>query len=364
VITLVDRYIGRYVLGGTLLVLAVLTALFAVTVLVDALSDYGKGSFGTYELARYVVLSQPYRLYESFPVAALVGTLLGLSVLARGNELVALRASGVSAARLAGAAFKAGVLLVVAAVLLGETVVPVAETEAQEGRTRAVAKGLRTESAGVWLRDGSAFLNIGEVLPGQRLLRVSLYDFESEPCAAGEDCTDRRLRAYVRAASARLKDGHWRLRDVVTTSFDRGGVRSETLPELRWPTEVTPEVVDAFSTRPEGLSMRNLYRYVNHLESHRQDASRFRLAYWQKLLLPVAVAVMMLLAMPFVLRPTRSGGLGGRIFTGVMLGLGFIMLGRSFGYFGLLYGLPPLAGAVTPVLVFLVLAVVLLRRAG
>lgn len=360
-ITLVDRYVGRYVLGAAALTLAVLAALLGFAVLLDALPDYGKGNFGMYELVRYVLLSQPRRLYEIFPVATLIGTLLGLAVLARNSELVALRASGLSAVRLAGSAFKAGLVLIVAAVVFGEFIVPVAETEAQMGRARALASGLRTSESGLWLRDGPVFLNVGEVLPGQRLLQVSLYDFGEAPCEQ-EACADRRLRTYLFAKSANLEKGEWLLHDVEATRFTDNGTVRQRERTLRQPTGITPQVLDAFSVRPEGLSMLNLYRYARYLESQGQDARRYRLALWQKVLLPLAVAVMTLLAVPFVLRPVRSGGLGGQVFLGVMLGLAFILAGRSFGYLGLLYGLPPLAGSLAPILLFLALGLVLLRR--
>jgi lipopolysaccharide export system permease protein len=359
-ITTLDRYIGRYVIAASLLALGVFAALFVFAVLVDALPDYGRANFGFYQLARYVLLSQPRRLYELFPVVALIGTLLGLSVLARGSELVAMRAAGVSATRIGVAALKAGTLLIVAAVAIGELVVPWAETEAQSGRARALATGLQTRGSGLWLRDGAAFLNVGEVLPGQRLLRATLYDFEEAP---GDVAADRRLRAWLSARSAQLVDGNWRFEDAQTIFFEDGRLRQEQAREVVRPSRLTPQVLDAYSVRPEGLSAINLYRYVHHLERHGQDSVRYRLAWWQKLLLPLAMVVMILFATPFVLRPERSGGLGHRVFLGVMWGLAFILAGRSFGYFGLLYGMPPLAGAVAPLLLFLGLALFLLWRA-
>src|SRR5690606_38744996 len=150
--------IGRAMLVGTGLVLGVLAALLMLVVLVDALPDYGKGSFGLYELLRYVVLTQPRKLYEIFPVAVLIGTLLGLSTLALNSELIAMRAAGVSRARIIGATLKTGVVLMLAAVLAGEYVVPQAETRAQTGRAQALDLSFRQGSAGLWLRDGASFV--------------------------------------------------------------------------------------------------------------------------------------------------------------------------------------------------------------
>ncbi len=102
-LTRLDRYIGRTVAASTLLVLAVLLALFTFLKFVDALGDYGRGSFGLYEIARYVLLTLPGWIYALFPVAMLLGAILGLSALATGSELTVMRAAGVSLSRIATA---------------------------------------------------------------------------------------------------------------------------------------------------------------------------------------------------------------------------------------------------------------------
>jgi len=356
-INILDRYIGRRLLTGVAVVLGVMVSLFTLVVLVDALRDYGQGDFGLAALIEYVVLSQPRRLYEAFPVVALVGVLMGLSSLAIHSELVALRAAGVSVTRIVGAAMKTGLLLVVAVVLLGELVVPGAETRAQEGRAKALATGLQTRQAGVWLRDGNSFVNLGEVLPDRGLLRVTLHDFRLRD-------GDRELKAALYAERARLLDKRWQLTNVRLSRLVAGGVRQETHATLEWPSTLTADVVAAFAIRPEGLSLLNLRSYIGHLASHGQETGRYRLAFWQKLMLPFAVAVMVLLATPFVFRQARSGGMAGRLFVGVLLGLGFLLANRSFGYLGLIYGVPPWLGAMLPIAVFFALSVWLLRRAG
>lgn len=352
-LTLLDRYIGRRLLVGTGLVYAVFLALFVFTELVEALSDYGRGNFGLDELIRYVVLSQPRRLYEVFPVALLIGTLIGLSGLALSSELVAMRAAGVSRARIIGAATKAGAVLVAAAVAWGEFVVPEAETRAQTGRAQALEMSFRQGATGVWLRDGASFVNIGEVLPDLSLLRVSIYDapqFE--------------LRRHVYAARATYTNGVWRLERVRESLVEPERVRAQAEPGATWRAGITPEVVAVFTTRPEALSIAQLRAYIRHLRNNSQDVGRYLLAFWQKALMPVAAAIMILLAAPFVFRPLRSGGMMQRVFIGVGLGLVFVAVSRSLGFLALIYGVPALVAAVTPLALFLGLAVLLMRRSA
>lgn len=354
ILSLLDRHIGRGIFVSTLLVLGVLFALSLFIVLVRAMPDFGKFSFGLPELLHYVILSQPRQLYELFPIIVLIGAIMGLSVLALNSELIAMRAAGVSVSRIVGSAMKAGLVFVIAGVLLGEYVVPFAESLAQRERAKALHESLQQRSSGLWLRDGETFVNIGEVLPDLSLLRVNIYRFE--------DST--RLRSQTYAARARLEDEGWRLEDVRQSLVEDNNVQFQQGRTQPWNTALTHDVVSVFAVVPEGLSIQQLWRYIEHLRQNNQETEHYQLAFWQKIFMPLATAVMVLLATPFVFRPVRSGGLGSRVFLGIMLGLAFVVLNQIIGYFGLLHGLSPMLSALAPILLFLGLALVLLRRSA
>jgi lipopolysaccharide export system permease protein len=349
---ILDRYIGRRILTSTLLVFSVLLAMFVFFALLDALPDYGVGNFGLYELLRYVVLSQPRKIYQLFPVATLIGTLIGLSALALTSELVAIRAAGVSVRRIAVAALKTALALIVVAVLLGEFVMPFSDNEAQLGRAQALATGLQKRGSGLWLRDGDSFVNIGEVLPDLSLLRVTVFRLDGQF----------HLNERLYADSAQFRHDHWTLDGARSSRFD-GTRLSFGRPESNtWETRLTPEMVNMFAVQPEMLSIWQLTRYIDHLRSNGLETGQFSLIMWQKLLLPLAMVVMVLIAVPFAMGNARSGGMGARVFLGIMLGLGFEVLHYSFGYAALLYSVPPALGAILPIAVFLTLALYLMRH--
>jgi lipopolysaccharide export system permease protein len=107
---------------------------------------------------------------------------------------------------------------------------------------------------------------------------------------------------------------------------------------------------------PEQRSARDLISYVEHLRENRQQSTRFEIALWTKFTYPLAVVVMMILALPFAHLQRRTGGIGGRIFAGIMLGLGFHLANRLTGYLGLIYEWPVAVSALLPGVLFLLLA--------
>lgn len=351
--TILDRHIGRAILFSTLLVLGVLMSLFTLLTFVEAVGDMGRGRFGLVEVLKYVALSLPRDAYELFPMTALLGATLGLSTLAVGSELIVMRAAGVSLLRIVGSVMKVGVLLIAIAAVVGEVVAPITEDMAQRGRAAAQQRSVAQRSDyGLWLRDGRVFLHVGEVLPDLSLLRVTLYEFDENS----------RLRSHTYAHSARYEQPRWRLSDVRQSRIEDNRVQSRTLASEQLSSVLTPQFLAVFAVKPEGLSAWHLFRYIEHLERNKQDTSRYRLALWHKIMLPLSTGVMVVLAIPFVFGQLRSGGLGARLLVGIVLGLTFYLVNRAFGYFGLLYGLPPILGALLPPMLFFALALVMLRR--
>lgn len=348
----IDRYIGRAMLYSTLLVFAVLIGLFTFFEFIDKLDDVGRAEFGMWDVLSYLVLTLPKKAYELFPMAALLGTTMALSTLAVDSELIALRAAGVSLLRIVAAVAKTGLLFVLLAVIIGEGVAPASEQLAQRNRAEAMRVGIQQDNNSIWLREGDSFVNIGEVLPDFSILRVNIYQFDQY----------NQLRNQVYAERAVYEGGRWRLQRVSQSRIaaDRIGIRNEA--EQQWLSGVDPDVLGVFAVKPESLSAWSLFRYIRHLSRNHQDTARYELALWYKLIAPLSTGVMVILAIPFVFTQPRSAGMGFRLFIGIMIGLAFFVLNRGFGFYSLLYGLPPVLGAILPTVAFFLLALFLLRR--
>lgn len=350
---ILDGYIGRAVLGGTLLVMCVLLSLFVFIELVSELDVIGKGQYGTWEAFQYVALSVPRLTYELMPLAALLGSLIGLGLLASNNELVVMRAAGVSLNRMTWGALKAGLLLVIVAVLMGELVAAESEQRAQDVRSTALSgqTSLRTDE-GFWTRDGSNFINVRGVFPGGRLTGVYIYEFDEA----------QRLQRVSSAKSATYDEGQWLLETVRRSEITGDGVRTERLPHMTWHSRLSLELLDIIAIQPDSLSSAGLYKYIRYLEDNGLSAARYQMEFWTRIVLPFATCVMVFVALPFVFGPLRSVGAGQRILVGVLAGLGFYVFNQIVSYVGLIYQFNPAASAAAPTVLFLGVAVYMMRK--
>jgi lipopolysaccharide export system permease protein len=343
------RYLATEIVVATALVISALVLLFAFFDLVEQVKDLGRGAYTLRRILLYVLLSMPDHIYALLPVAALIGTLFALAQLVAGSEYTVMRTSGVSTARFATTLATIGSLLAALTFVIGEFVAPAAEQLAQRVRSQSITGLVAQEfRSGLWIKDDTSFINVVEVLPDTTLRGVRIYDFDKEY----------RLRSISFAQRGAFQsDRRWLLQDVVQTRFDGMTTSVQEIAEMRWQSVLEPDLINVLLVKPEQMSAWNLHSYTQHLKENRQKALRYEIALWTKITYPLAVVVMMVLALPFAYFQGRQAGVGAKIFAGIMLGITFHFLTRLFSHLGLLNDWLPAVSALLPTLTFLTLAI-------
>lgn len=350
---LLDRYIGSVVVGGTLVALLVVVGLDVFFTVIDQIEDVGRGGYTLMTMLQYVALTTPQSVYELFPMAALLGSLMGMGTLAANSELIAMRAGGLSIWRIVRSVLQAGVMMLVVAVFLGEMVAPVAEQYGQHLRVTAATRGISfLGGEGLWVRDDLLYINARRVLDRERLADLTVYEFDDQA----------RLKMATRATHAEFRDGHWVLHGVQQSGFVDGGVEVGHFDTVSWPSLLTPELLGIVMLKPKNMSAYDLDQLVGYLADNGLDTSQYRFAFWGRFMTPVASLVMLFISVPFVFSGLRTVSAGQRIFVGVLVGFGFYILSQVAVQIGQVYSLPPLATMLVPNIIFLLIGIRAVRR--
>lgn len=350
---ILDRYIARVIVTGAAAALLVLCALDTFIALMRELEYVGTGAYGYSEAVIYILLSLPGKIYELFPAAVLVGSLMSMGALANGSELVAMRAAGVSVSRIVTAAAQAGLGLMLALILIGEFVVPVSEQYGQEFRwQKQNMQVAQSGKRGFWAREGRSYINVETVYPDLQLSNLSIYEVNE----------DGDLASITVADSAMRKDGLWELRGMRRTLFSADTITGEVGQVEYREGLLDPALLNVLSVKPETMSIRDLHKYAEYLLYNKLDAAPYWLAFWLKITTPLSCVVMMLVVMPFVFGSLRSINAGQLLVIGILLGLGFYILLQVASRIGQIYQLPPFLSAVFPVLFFTVIGLFGLRK--
>lgn len=350
---LLDKYIAKTVLASIALVTLMLVGLQIFILFVGQLGDMGKADYGIVQATFFVLLQVPYQVYLFFPMASLLGCLIGLGIMANHHELVVMRAAGMSIGQVTGAVLRAALIVVVIVTLIGETIVPQLTHFSVDQKMQALSDGqtLRT-SKGVWLRYQNDFIAIGAILPDNVLNEIQQFRFDE----------GHHLRLARSIKKVEYKNGVWQAYDVAETILYDDRTQARHIDSMPWDVMLKPTILSVSSNAPDEMTLHELHQYLRAQKANHQTAYNYQLAYLQRIIQPLTTMVMMVLAIPFIFGPLRSSTMGSKLLAGATVGFGFHMINHFFGPVSQVMQWPPAIGAIAPTCVFALFGFYLMRR--
>jgi lipopolysaccharide export system permease protein len=335
-----DFHVARSVLLMVLAVWGVLLSFDLVTAFADDLREVGKGGYTLSHALLEETFSVPRRLYELFPTVAVIGCVLGLGGLASRSELVAMRAVGMSTWRIGLAALAAVFALSLLMMANMELVAPGAHQRSQAVANSAKAVDLiMARRSGLWAREGNVFLNarsgskkvesLGDVI---ELEDVRLFEFDG----------DGRLVSLAHVRQAQHSPDGWILLDLERTRFQDKAVTVEKVASERWKTTLDQRSLAAALAQPRYLTLSELDSNIGYLKRNQLDSAKFESAYWARWIFPLKVLLLCLATLPFAFGPLRTGGFGKRLFVGIVIGIGTLLVEQLLVKLSDVYRVSPL----------------------
>ena len=331
-------------------------ALFFLFDFIDEMSNLGKG-VQPYKLTQaliYVGLRVPSHLYELLPIAVLIGTIFVMARFAQSSEYTILRTSGLGPFRALRTLLILGLGFTILTFAAGDYLAPAADRTGQLLKAR-MDGGVSIGSTGAWLKERQRYLsynvNVRVLTPEGQMDVVRIFEADSRGF----------LVSITQAPKARFEEGAWVLENAERTEFSLGGqerahVARVKVPSLRWPTEITQEMVSVALLNPDRMSTIALFQYIRHLEANSQTSQRYEIEFWRKVFYPLSCLVMVVLALPFAYLHFRTGGITSYVFGGVLVGISFFLLNNVFGYIGNLQNWLPWLAAGAPGLIYTLLS--------
>lgn len=350
---ILHRYIATSVITAILQVLMVLLALEIFMELIGQLNDLGKHHYGFINAFQVVLLKVPSDLYQLFPMAGFIGSLVGLGRLANTSELLVMRASTLSVAKITLAVLRAASLLLIVVTLLGEGLAPLMLQQAQTIRLTALDKQDRWSSMGsLWFRHGHSFYQVGRVVSAHEIKDVLRYDFDQQ----------RKLKAVSYAARGREVNGQWLLSDIQRSHVSSDRVTSSHLAHEALGFPFKPTLLQQKQLEVGNVSLWHLWRNIRYRRAVGLLAAQFEFNFWQRLLQPITSLVLIALGIPFIFGSLREASMGLRLLVGILMGFAFYMLNQLFGPISMLYQFPPWLAAMLPTALFMFIYMLLLHR--
>lgn len=349
-----DKYITTTILSMVLTVLLAFIAIDFVSQMIAEADIIGKYDYTFTKVLQYLIYQIPLKSFEFFPIALLIGALMGLGKIASSNELTVMQSSGFSRLRI-------GVLGFLLSFVLGNLMLAITEfvgTDAykyvEEMRAEALHKIGESGNNGLWAQDGNRFVYIDNVRASGQLSTIKIYEMDDNMAFVN----------VIEAESASFSPGNWQLHNGVIKTFSEFSMDKQPFTNLDWPNKLNSDILKLLLSDPKELSVRNLYKFISYQQANNIEPTTFMLVFWQRLFAPLTAGVMFLLALPFVFGSQRSSSQGKKLFLGIVLGIAYYISYSSISNIILLTGINVIFGAVIPILFFIGLSLVLLRMRG
>ena len=354
---LLDNYIRNTILVSMLVVISMLTTLDIIFSLLDQMADTDE-YFSALNAVTFVFLTTPTTVYEMIPFGSLGGALIGLGIISSNNELVVIQSSGVSVFRIVLSVLKPTLLVMLLSLMIGEFVSPPLEQYAQSNKAiqQSGASSISPER-GVWQRVDNEFIHINAIASGgTQLFGVSRYVVNNERQVS--------LTSFAESARYIEKDrnSYWELESVRESIFRGAEITARQYLRQDWNISLSPELLSVLLVDPDDHSISGLYSFAEYFEDQGLDGDVYLMAFWKKLLQPLATLALVILASSAVFGPLRQVTVGSRVVCSLGIALIFTISQRMLEPASLLYGFNPLLAVISPIFLCGVFGIYLLRR--
>ena len=379
------KVLSRYVkLNALLAIIAAVIGLWALQLVFSYLSELDSldDSYTMGEAIKYIFYRSPYFLEQFIPTGALLGAVVGLGLLANNSELVVMRAAGVSVYRIVGWVLQPALIFVILALFINQFVLPYSNQLAKAINSEDNSS-LVTSVRGYWTvqprfesvedgstkPDGSDILyidyadvkgNIGQVkrwhLDNNGNLQTAIH-------AEGGQYIGREALATASSKPSEQYRYEWQLNNMTKLTINQGFESSQAVsPSDTLSLPFAPESVYLLTRQAEDLSLTQLYEHRQFMRQQGQRSLSHELAFWQKLLSPLSILSLVIVACSFVFGSLRTHSLGLRIVVALLFGLLFSYVQDLVGFVSLATGFSPLLMVILPIIASAILGGYLLKR--
>ena len=329
--------------------------IFDAFTLFDLLGDISRNQIPISMVLEYFRYLVPLMVYQLAPLATLVATLVTLAVLAKYNEVIAFKASGISLYRLVLPLALAGCVLACGMFLLDDSFLPYANQRQDALRNQIKGRPPQTyfQPAQQWI--------FGE---NNKIYNYELFDFERQffgglsVLELDPDTFQIRRRVFASRANWVASQNTWALEGGWIRDFDGGVVtryspfKVTSLPEISEPPGYFRREVRQYTQ----MNWRQLGEYIRSLRQAGFDTSRLSVQWEKKFAYPAIAAVIVFLGAPFAFLVGTRGAIGG-LALAVAIGIAYWATASLFEAMGSVGQLPPLLAGWAPDTIFAFLAV-------
>jgi LPS export ABC transporter permease LptG/LPS export ABC transporter permease LptF len=315
---MIDIYVLRNFVFYFVLVMAIFTFLFEIFTFFELLNDIARNHSPFTVVANYFLYLIPFLVYKIAPFGVLIGALITVGVMSKNNEVVAIKASGVSLYRLAWPIIGASALLGLGLLTLENTYLPYFNQRQDALRSEIKGKPAQTYlPTRSWIKGTNDKVYNYEVFDADNKLFGGLNVYELDPAKY-----QLKRRVFANRARWSAEQNVWVLEGGWVRDFDGDRVSYKpftvySLSELNEP----PSYFNREVRQSDQMNWHELDNYITELRGAGFDTAKLTVQWHEKFAFPMIAPIITLLAIPFAFLVGTRGAVGG-----IAIGLGIAII--------------------------------------
>lgn len=308
---IIHRYLVKETLRTFAVVMAAAVSIYLVVDFFEKIDDLVEAKVFFADALTFFILKIPLIVAQVTPVGVLLAVLIVLGLMARNNELVVLRSSGISSYYVIKPLLVLGFIFSVFLFFFSEIVVPISLAKANDIWKLKVDRQEATyKQKNIWIKSHRAIYHIAYFNPARETISgVSFYHFDDEF----------NIAVRLDATGGKYKDGQWILQGCLEQiRLEDGSYKIRSLPERRVQIDLDPQSLKKVVKKSEEMSFDELGAYIRKVRDEGYDVSPYRVDWQAKLAFPAVCFIMALAGTAIALRNKRGEGLG----LGITYGIG------------------------------------------
>jgi len=351
-----DRYIAKTLLSYTIIVLVVWISIYSFFTFLAELSSVAQ-SYTILSAFTYIILQLPEVVYNQAAPIILLGCILGMGHLATTGQLLIFRVSGASILKITLLTLKNSLTFVFFFIAIGEFLAPISSSYAENSRSNAMGNSsVSINQNGFWIRDGDNFINVKRNIDGTLFSGITVIEVNSL----------NKIERVIKSENAIFDGDSLNMSGSEifsiegSDSFDKISLKERNSYDKT--VSFDQDLIDSIEKEPEDLSTLTLIKQIRFSSDNKLRSSVFEVELYKRLIQPITLIAMILLAMLFIFGSTRDVTLGRKIFFGVALALSFEMLSRVTITMALSLDISPFLSSILPSIVIMFISIILLFK--
>jgi len=354
---ILNRYITKTLLIYTLVVLVIWLGIHSFFNFLAEMSSVGQENYTSLSAMKYIALQLPGVAYRHASPVILIGCVVGMGYLATTSQLLILRVSGLSIFRLTFLTARIALMFVFVLIVIGEMIAPMVSEMAEKSRAKDLGHSLASQSQqGFWIKDGDNYINVQKNFDGNSFSGVMLIQTNSK----------NEIEAVITSDSANFNVDSLVFGNtdifLIDSSSNSEKISYEKRNSYSQSVSFDQDLIDSLRKEPQELTTWSIYKRIQFLSENKLNAAIYEVELYKRLVKPLTLVAMILLAMLFIFGSNRDTSLGKKLFLGIALGLSFELTSRVGAAMSISFNIDPLISAILPSLIVMVLAIVLLRQ--